>query len=331
MDVRNLIARRWLIMFRPLPLVVLSTLLAAAPTYADDVCVDVNGDGLTTDADAFAALRQAVGASACGGVLRIVHMPDTQYYASTYPPQFGQQTRWIADQRPDYVVHSGDIVNDASSLQQWKIADAAMALLDDAGIAYGVVPGNHDQFPNSDRSEGSTSNYRSYFGTKRFVGLPHYASFTKQNDSHFDLVGNALIFIYVEWGDIAGGRTVEWVQAALASHPERVAVIVTHYALNLDGSLSEDGEQIMRELAGFPNLKFVISGHVHGEATAVHRRHGNDVTFLVANYQARTNGGDGWLRIYDFDIGTKRLTATTYSPILDAYEHDADSEFVMDW
>jgi hypothetical protein len=50
---------------------------------------------------------------------------------------------------------------------------------------------------------------------------------------------------------------------------------------------------------------------------------------LLADYQGRANGGDGWLRILRFVPASNRVEVQTYSPWLDAYETDTDSEFVL--
>lgn len=85
----------------------------------------------------------------------IIIIPDTQYYSENFPFIFNVQTQWIVDNRDAwnivYVAHTGDIVNNPSSIPQWRNANRAMSILEDAvserfpnGIPYGVVPGNHD-------------------------------------------------------------------------------------------------------------------------------------------------------------------------------------------
>jgi hypothetical protein len=56
---------------------------------------------------------------------------------------------------------------------------------------------------------------------------------------------------------------------------------------------------------------------------------------LLANYQDRPNGGDGWLRYYTFRPGNDRIAASTYSVTLrngkGQMERDAESRFRLPW
>ena len=56
---------------------------------------------------------------------------------------------------------------------------------------------------------------------------------------------------------------------------------------------------------------------------------GQPVLELGADYQSRTNGGDGWLRLLEIDTRAGEVRVQTYSPTLNQYERDADSEFIF--
>ncbi len=56
---------------------------------------------------------------------------------------------------------------------------------------------------------------------------------------------------------------------------------------------------------------------------------GQDVYEVLADYQTRENGGDGWLRYLEFDPGANQIRVKTYSPSLDRYERDQNSDFVI--
>lgn len=75
---------------------------------------------------------------------------------------------WIAANQEalnlEYVIHTGDIVNIWDDFDQWEVADKAMKVLDDAGIPYGVLAGNHDV----DQKDNNYTNYYTYFGDQRF-------------------------------------------------------------------------------------------------------------------------------------------------------------------
>ena len=100
---------------------------------------------------------------------------DTQYYAEEWQNHFLNMNQWIVDNadamKIKYVIHTGDIVDDCDMLYQWENADEAMGILDEAGMPYGVLGGNHDVAAGLEDFE----NYYTYFGEDRFASQPTYA------------------------------------------------------------------------------------------------------------------------------------------------------------
>ena len=68
----------------------------------------------------------------------VVLLPDTQNYAEKFPGTYTTQTEWIRSRiEPDnvkFVIHLGDIVQNAHVVEEWDNADQAHRVLD------GVVP-----------------------------------------------------------------------------------------------------------------------------------------------------------------------------------------------
>ncbi len=52
---------------------------------------------------------------------------------------------------------------------------------------------------------------------------------------------------------------------------------------------------------------------------------------LLSDYQEFSDGGAGWLRILKFDPARGEIRVRTYSPWLDRYERDRNSEFALPW
>ena len=94
----------------------------------------------------------------------VVVLPDTQFYAQSYPQIFNQQTQWIVNNQANYniqfVLGEGDVVNTAEQAVQWQSADAAVKLLDNANIPYVMAIGNHD-YGNEDPSTRDSSAFNS--------------------------------------------------------------------------------------------------------------------------------------------------------------------------
>lgn len=76
-------------------------------------------------------------------------MTDTQYLSQNYPEEFDRACQWIVDNKEAYdiqmVVHTGDIVNTGTDLNQWANANHSLGVLFDNGVPYCWDAGNHDR------------------------------------------------------------------------------------------------------------------------------------------------------------------------------------------
>ena len=127
-------------------------------------------------------------------------------------------------------------------------------------------------------------------------------------------------------------------------HPGLPVMLTTHNYLN-DVSRSRDkttsirlyGNSAEDLFQGFirkqPRILGVLGGHQFhrgGEYAQMSRNDaGGSVIELLQDYQGRSNGGDGWLRLLRFNIKAKKIIVQTYSPVLKRFETDTDSYFVM--
>ena len=76
----------------------------------------------------------------------------------------------------------------------------------------------------------------------------------------------------------------------------------------------------------------VLSGHHfwENEARITSSVDGNFVHQLLSDYQDRSNGGNGWLRIIEFSPKIDEISIKTYSPYLNKFETDSNSQFMLD-
>ena len=288
------------------------------------------------------------GPVATGPDFTLVALPDTQYYSAQarrgLPAMFTAQTDWIVANRLAwniaYVAHLGDIVDTGDVLSQWRNATNALYRLEDPlttglpeGIPYGVAVGNHDQAPNGDPSGDSTAYFNQFFGVDHFAGKAYYGGhYGDNNDNHFDLFsagGMDFIVVYFEYDTKANAAVLSWAKALLQTHAHRRAIVVSHYIgrASTPSSLGSQGSAIYKALRSQPNLFLMLSGHVNGEGSRTDVYAGNTVHTLVADYQFRPGGGDGFLRLLRFSPAFNRVRVFTYSPWLREYETDADSQF----
>ena len=267
------------------------------------------------------------------GPYTVAVLPDTQFYCHTpeWNDTFYAQTQWAADniaaESIVFASHEGDLVELGFNEAEWLVADMAMGTLDASGLPYAAVQGNHDFGGPGD------GYYVQYFGPGRYAGRPWYGGASADGVSHWQAFtggdGRAFLHLALEFLPLADTRA--WAQGVIDAHPGVPTVITTHAYLDADGSYDGIGQVVFDELV-YPNSQvfMVLCGHHSGEArhTATNAA-GREVFELLADYQSRDNGGDGWMRLVTFEPDEGQVEVYTYSPTLDEYESDADSRFTL--
>ncbi len=280
------------------------------------------------------------------GAFAIVMLPDTQIYSKAHPDLFSAQTRWIKANRDreniKFVTQVGDIVNDCvKDPKQWDVADKAMAVLDNV-VPYGVAIGNHDY-----ESRSSAVAFVKYFGPDRYKGRPWYGGASENKLNSYQLFsGGGVDFVILHLEIDVPDPTIEWAIDVLRKHPDRAAVVSTHaYLKGRDGitrnpkpalnNRGNSGEELWNKLIRpNPQIFMILCGH-EGRTDEYHQvsrnNAGNRVLEMLADYQKRENGGDGWLRLIRFVPSSCQIQVRTYSPALDQFETDSNSQFTVPW
>lgn len=292
------------------------------------------------------ALAQAAAPSPVDGGFTLVVVPDTQNYVWHRPELYTLQTGWIAANveryRVAHVLHVGDITQH-NNMQEWQSARRAHSLYKDM-VPAAYAAGNHDLGPDgSAASRGSLfsdyitlADYRSQPG---FGGVYDKEPDRTENSYHlFNAGGRQWLILALEFGP--RDDVIRWAGEVVARYPDRSAILLTHAYLFSDGTRfqgtrqphgpavfglskssggANDGEALWRKLVSkHASFALVISGHVgitaHLESKG---EHGNTVHQLVVDYQNVENGGNGWLRLLQFQPDGKTVTVRDYSPLLD--------------
>lgn len=278
-------------------------------------------------------------------------LPDTQIYCVKHPELFEAQTRWIAENaarfRIQLVLHEGDVVHDNSEAQ-WDVAERALRVLD-GRVPYVVALGNHDLGPGGSGSDRS-SRFFERFPIDEWRARPGFLeSFEDDragNTAHrFETPSGPWLALALEFGP--RDAVIEWAGGLLARHRSVPAVIVTHaytycdstrydragradqkwsphvYGIaKLDGGVN-DAEALYQKLVRrHDNVQLVLSGHVLENGTGLltsPQDGGSEVHQMLANYQNRSRGGDGYLRLIEIDARAERIRVRTYSPVLDRH------------
>jgi hypothetical protein len=287
-------------------------------------------------------------AAAGGPDFSIAVIPDTQYYTSLQfgatDSMFWKQTDWIVANRVAqniaYVVHLGDCTDHGdANISEWNRATNAMYRLESpVSIPYGMAVGNHDQSPNTGFPLTCTTNYyNQFFGVSHFSGRPYYGGhYGSNNDSHYDFFtagGINFIVIYIEYDshnqDAANMNT--WAYNLLGTYSNRKAIIVTHYMMDNgnQGNFGPQGLAIYNRLKSRPNVVMMLGGHIagNGEGQRLDTYTGKKVKTFLSDYQGRTRGGNGLMRLMKFSPANDLLSVTTFSPYAGINETDGDSQF----
>jgi hypothetical protein len=272
----------------------------------------------------------------------VAWMSDPQYYAESFPNIYGNLANWLAGKYRSgeigYVVDTGDLVNKSLERRQWVVADTSMKILDEAGMPYGAISGNHD----IQHEQKVYDAYLYYFGDKRFAGEEHRGGSWKGGINHYDLLSFGaydFIFLFIGNGYETDPEGLAWADGILKTYPDRIAVVSTHYYLNANGTKSAGGKAIYDALVEpNDNVRLVLCGHIHGVATVkqrIGRADGSSrlVTEMLADYQSNPFGGEGYLRLLSFDPSKSILSVRTYSPWLDKWNSfgQAKDEFDLEF
>ena len=261
-------------------------------------------------------------------------MTDTQYYVENWPYHFTQQNQWLVDIADEwkvrYTIHTGDLVDEYELNDQWVTADRAMRILDDAGMPYGVLGGNHD-VASGNQEYG---NYWKYFGEQRFKDNPWYGGSYNNNLGHYDLLtenGQDMIVLYMSW-DIYQ-EEINWMNQVLAQYSDRKAIICLHRYTNVtmaDGTYLDYAGKVLQEnvVAKNPNVIAVLNGHYHGSAieTTGFDDDGDgiddrQVYQICTDYQSDVEGGSEYIKFLYFDLQNNKIYMNSYSPYREDFNY----------
>ncbi len=259
--------------------------------------------------------------AAAGPDFTVIAIPDTQYYAATYPSIFNEQMNWVTREQVSenivFVGSLGDNVDVASNLTQWTNAVTAWDIIDGAGLPYGLAAGNHDGAP------ASTVNFNTYFGETRFSGKPFYGGHQGSDiDNHyatFEASGMQFIVIFIEYDDgmtSTSHAVLQWANTVLQANSSRRAIVISHNLLQggTSSSFTTQGQTIYNALKGNPNLFLMLGGHLDVASRRTDTFNGNTVYTLRSDYQSVDSQQSGYLRIMRFSPANNMIYVRTYSP-----------------
>lgn len=296
-------------------------------------------------------------------------LPDTQFYSryscedggETFQALYGStpfnaQTQFIVDLAKEYnvpfVCHLGDVVDQVSVNGEWEIGDAAMQVLEDAGIPYSICAGNHDvlsqyeyvaSYSQSSGTDAQRTNssepYIQWFpGTRAAKN----ATFVERDSSDwheahiFEIFGVQFMVVSLSWR--ASDSAISWANDIIAANPTLPVILVSHQLLDIDDDGYSPlevayGEMLWDNLiADNDQIFMTLNGHYHGGAhLRKYNNAGNPVDIMVVDYQMAYQGGNGLMRLYEFDFTNNKIDVVSFSPWVIEKPEDTLNQFDEAW
>ncbi len=302
------------------------------------------------------------------GSWTMIVLPDTQHYCDTDAEAeiFYAQTQWIVAHQTSHnikmVLHEGDLTNN-NTAAQFARAKTAMDYLDAAEIPYTIAPGNHDYGPNGNSStRDSLFNSPTYFGPGSAYANQDNITFYeagKTDNSYITFSAGPegeeedwLVFS-TEFGP--RNEVVTWMDGIATAHPNHNLVLNTHaylyndsnrydwdtyntaqkwspHSYTLSGTINDGQELWDGAVKNHANWKFTFNGHVLNSGTGwlgSYGDNGNIVHQILSNFQMKSYGGGGYLRIMEFKDDGDTVDVSSYSPYVGAYRRAYDQEFIL--
>jgi hypothetical protein len=290
----------------------------------------------------------------------LVVVPDTQVQVYKWPEDYYAQMTWIRDNVDvldiRYVIHVGDIVEGciygltpAELEAQWERAKKGTDLIH-GRVPYIVTIGNHDfdgwgqpcVSSNTNFAEGITrtnrvaTKFNHYYPRSLFSSWPTFGGTfpTDLNDNayhQFRAGGTDWLIITLKYQPT--DAEIAWAGEIAQAHRNHQIIIDTHSYLTGDGSRSTEGDRIWNGLGKlYPNIAFILSGHVSSARRVSIGVAGNTVHEIMSDYQTYSDRErNSWLRLMTFDPVAETVSVRTYSPTLDRDNDSAadDDHFVL--
>jgi len=206
-----------------------------------------------------------------------------------------QSIQWIQSQPLDFVVHTGDLVQDWSNQTQWNAISQIMHQLDGTQN-WTVLAGNHDS------ASGSNFTY--------------FANTFGNMINHVEVYGN-FVFVTMSWASRNGSISpvqFEWLEVQLELYRNH-KVIVAHHWLHsnpLEGH-NYSSSPSTKALRNYSNIVLAVSGH----------NHDNDHS---SNFVVSKSVGQGFVRLFSV-YGNGSIHARTWSLWDNGYLKGSDDDF----
>ena len=258
----------------------------------------------------------------------VMVMPDTQYLFDEnriHPVPMEASFEYIvspnrseADKNIVFVSHLGDVAQNGLA-KEYAAVTKLFDYMDESGVEYSVLAGNHDIDSSTDDQRGPTP-YLDVFNPKRFSKIRSWRGSSPDgyNNYHvFHAGGREWLVLALDWRMSSG--TFKWASDVLRKHADLPTILTTHELVTADSGkteFSEYGERVWNELVKDNDQIFLtLNGHFWPPGRTTRKNAaGRDVESHITNYQNRYYGGAGMIRAYRFNMKENKIDVATFSP-----------------
>ena len=263
---------------------------------------------------------------------------DPQYATRSNPEAVRAAYSWLAANKDSkniqYVIGLGDLT-DQCQQSEWLEAADALKILENAGLYYSLVRGNHDTalsgIDSSSRPTATPELFDELFAAEDSFYLSQFLEHgglyeqgsVKNTYRTLDFEGNKWLVLNLDW--TVDTDILEWANGVIEAYPEHRAIIVTHDYLGATGNRSTNGNKIWNNLAGqHENVVLVLGGHNSWDNINVNQTegvHGNTVTQMLIDPQRADYclSGVGLVTMFYFSENGSVVDVEHYSPEWDKY------------
>ena len=230
-------------------------------------------------------------------------IPDPQYTTQYKPAILDAQNEWIAENANDYNIAMtlgvGDITQDGTEAE-FKRASESYSIFDEKNIPYLLTDGNHD-----------SNIYLKYFGAQRYENNPAYQGAGPSGYSKYAITKGGsynYLFLTIPYNSEQIEQDREWINNILTTYDNLPTVIITHF--------DDNNKNITNDFVKKHDQVFMfIEGHVtYRDAKIINNDYGHPVLNAIVNYQFEPYGGNGIIRLMQFDELNKEISFQSYSP-----------------
>lgn len=263
---------------------------------------------------------------------------DPQFLTRLHPDSLRGMYSWVAANKDakniQYVIGLGDITDQCQE-SEWATAAEALKILENAGIEYSFVRGNHD-VGNGVESENkptiSPDMFHTYFSNNEFYmsQFELYGGFYEEGSAvntyrTLSFEGDAWLIVNLDWK--ADENVRAWAGEVIKAHPNHRTIIVTHDYISAHGTQSAYGKILWEEVASkYENVELVLSGHSTCDNINVYQtkgENGNTVTQMLIDAQYmdlyQYAGGNGVVTMLYFREDGSVIDVEHYSTTRDRY------------